>query len=186
MDYDWKKIVEPVMQLYTEATDGSHIEHKESAMVWHYEDADYNFGSCQAKELHDHLDNVLANEPVVVKRGNNIVEVKPQGISKGIAVEKLISEMQSRGKSPDFVLCIGDDRSDEDMFASIGRSADGKPSLADTAKVYACTVCQKPSLATYYLDDSSEVVRMLNGLAKLSDGPKSSSQLEEQTFKVTV
>jgi len=26
----------------------------------------------------DHLENVLANDPVVVKRGQNIVEVKPQ------------------------------------------------------------------------------------------------------------
>jgi len=66
------------MQLYTETTDGSYIENKESAIVWHHQDADPDFGSCQAKELLDHLENVLANEPVVVSRGHNIVEVKPQ------------------------------------------------------------------------------------------------------------
>lgn len=75
---DWIKIVEPIMTLYTEATDGSYIETKESALVWHHQDADPDFGSCQAKELLDHLDTVLANEPAVVKRGQNIVEVKPQ------------------------------------------------------------------------------------------------------------
>ena len=32
----------------------------------------------QAKELLDHLESVLANEPVVVKSGHHIVEVKPQ------------------------------------------------------------------------------------------------------------
>lgn len=78
MDFDWKRIADPVMQLYTEATDGSYIEPKESALVWHYQDADPDFGSCQAMELLDHLENVLANEPVEVKRGNHIVEVKPQ------------------------------------------------------------------------------------------------------------
>lgn len=66
------------MRLYTEATDGSCIEQKESALVWHHQDADSDFGSCQAKELLDHLENVLANEPAVVKRGQHIVEVKPQ------------------------------------------------------------------------------------------------------------
>lgn len=66
------------MTSYTETTDGSYIEAKESALVWHHQDADPDFGSCQAKELLDHLENVLANEPVVVKRGQHIVEVKPQ------------------------------------------------------------------------------------------------------------
>lgn len=77
-DFDWKRIAEPVMRLYTETTDGSYIESKESAMVWHHQDADPYFGSCQANELLDHLESVLANEPVVVKSGQNIVEVKPQ------------------------------------------------------------------------------------------------------------
>lgn len=77
-DLDWKKMVEPVMQLYTESTDGSNIEVKESALVWHHQDADPDFGSCQAKELLDHLESVLANEPAAVTRGQHIVEVKPQ------------------------------------------------------------------------------------------------------------
>jgi len=66
------------MQLYTESTDGSNIEVKESALVWHHQDADPDFGSCQAKELLDHLESVLANEPAAVTRGQHIVEVKPQ------------------------------------------------------------------------------------------------------------
>lgn len=76
-DFEWKKIVRPIMELYAESTDGSSIEYKESALVWHYQDSDHDFGACQAKELLDHLENVLANEPVVVKRGKHIVEVKP-------------------------------------------------------------------------------------------------------------
>lgn len=66
------------MKLYTETTDGSAIETKESGLVWNYQYADPDFGSCQAKELLDHLESVLANEPVTVKSGQNIVEVKPQ------------------------------------------------------------------------------------------------------------
>ncbi|KAL7164837.1 hypothetical protein ACSBR2_040683 [Camellia fascicularis] len=77
-DFYWKQIAEPVMKLYTETTDGSYIDAKESALVWNYQYADPDFGSCQAKELLDHLESVLANEPVSVKSGQHIVEVKPQ------------------------------------------------------------------------------------------------------------
>lgn len=66
------------MELYKEATDGSSIEIKDSGVVWHHQDADPDFGACQANELLVHLENVLANEPALVKRGRNIVEVKPQ------------------------------------------------------------------------------------------------------------
>lgn len=84
----WKQIAEPVMKLYTETTDGSTIDNKETALVWCYEDADPDFGSCQAKELLDHLESVLANEPVSVKSGPNNVEVKPQVINMFISVEQ--------------------------------------------------------------------------------------------------
>lgn len=85
-DCSWKQIAEPVMQLYTETTDGSTIEDKETSLVWSYEDADPDFGSCQAKELLDHLESVLANEPVSVKSGQHLVEVKPQVCVLGSAL----------------------------------------------------------------------------------------------------
>ncbi|CAM8938738.1 unnamed protein product [Rhodiola kirilowii] len=164
LDFDWKRIAEPVMELYAEATDGSYIEHKESALVWQHLEADYFLGSCQAKELLDHLESVLANEPVVVKRGQHIVEVIPQGISKGMVVSKVMSKMQSRGTPPDFILCIGDDRSDEDMFETVASSVSNAV-LPASAQVFACTVGQKPSKAKYYLDDTGEVMRLLHSLA---------------------
>ncbi|WJX16785.1 Alpha,alpha-trehalose-phosphate synthase [UDP-forming] 6 [Trifolium repens] len=166
-DCSWKQIAVPVMKLYTETTDGSTIEDKETALVWCYEDADPDFGSCQAKELLDHLESVLANEPVTVKSGQNYVEVKPQGVSKGLVATRLFSSMQETGMSPDFVLCIGDDRSDEDMFEVITSSMNGP--IAPKAEVFACTVCRKPSKAKYYLDDTAEIVRLIQGLACVSD-----------------
>ncbi|KAK4257621.1 hypothetical protein QN277_007184 [Acacia crassicarpa] len=168
MDFEWKKVVEPIMAHYTEATDGSFIEAKESAMVWHHQEADPHFGSFQEKELLDHLESVLANEPVVVKRGQHIVEVKPQGVSKGVVVENLISTMLSMGKRPDFLLCMGDDRSDEDMFGSLAGSVSDPLTLRAIPHVYACTVGQKPSMANYYLEDTVEVIKLLQGLASAS------------------
>lgn len=40
------------IQVYTESTDGSYLDVKESALVWHYKDADPDFGRWQAKVLH--------------------------------------------------------------------------------------------------------------------------------------
>jgi trehalose 6-phosphate synthase/phosphatase len=177
LEFEWKEIVEPVMQQYTESTDGSYIEWKESAMVWHHRDADPDFGAWQAKELQDHLESVLANQPVSVKSGAHIVEVKPQGVSKGVVVEELLAMMALKDAAPDLVLCVGDDRSDEDMFESIA-TVTGRSGLAE---VFACTVGQKPSKAKYYLDDIAEVIKLLQGLAAASDPAGSPSTLSSAT-----
>ncbi|KAG8652536.1 probable alpha,alpha-trehalose-phosphate synthase [UDP-forming] 9 [Manihot esculenta] len=177
-DFDWKKIALPVMKSYTEATDGSYIETKESALVWNHQYADPVFGSCQAKELLDHLETVLANEPVVVKRGQHIVEVKPQGVTKGLVAEKVLYAMVTSGKSPDFVMCIGDDRSDEDMFESISRKGSSW-SFNSAPEIFACTVGQKPSKARYYLDDTVDVLALLQGLAAASSSkPRGSEEVQ--------
>ncbi|KAH0654576.1 hypothetical protein KY289_032254 [Solanum tuberosum] len=172
-DFGWMQLAEPVMQSYTDATDGSCIERKESAIVWQYRDADSGFGFSQAKEMLDHLESVLANEPVAVKSGQHIVEVKPQGVTKGLVAEKVFTSLAVKGKLADFVLCIGDDRSDEDMFEIIG-DALSRNIISYDAKVFACTVGQKPSKAKYYLDDTSEVVLMLDSLADATDTPVTS------------
>ncbi len=39
--------------------------------------------AAQAKELLDHLEGVLSNKPVELVTGNQAVEIKPQGVSKG-------------------------------------------------------------------------------------------------------
>lgn len=93
-----------------------------------------------------------------------------QGVSKGIVAKRLLSTMQERGMLPDFVLCIGDDRSDEDMFEAITSSMAGS-SIAPRAEVFACTVGRKPSKAKYYLDDTGEIVRLMQGLASVSEQP---------------
>jgi len=81
-----------------------------------------------------------------------------QGVSKGVVVEKILLMMErDHGSLPDMVLCVGDDRSDEDMFASI----ESLMSLAPSAEVFTCIVGQKSSKAKYYLDDVVEVIKML-------------------------
>ena len=83
-----------------------------------------------------------------------------------MVTKRLLASMASRGTPPDFVLCIGDDKSDEDMFESIADAV-----VAPSAEVFACTVGRKPSKAKYYLEDIGDVIYMLHGLAKASQQP---------------
>lgn len=104
-----------------------------------------------------------------VKGSNNIRSgLHVQGVSKGTVAERLLETMQQRRMLPDFVLCIGDDRSDEDMFEVITNAREG-PWLSPVAEVFACTVGQKPSKAKYYLEDAPEILRMLQALANVSE-----------------
>lgn len=43
--------------------------------------------------------------------GQTIVEVKPLGVSKGKVVERILHDAASGSEPPDFILCIGNDRS---------------------------------------------------------------------------
>ncbi|OEL15234.1 putative alpha,alpha-trehalose-phosphate synthase [UDP-forming] 8 [Dichanthelium oligosanthes] len=167
----WDVVAERAMMCYTEATHGSYIEMKETAMAWHYQNADPVFGPCQAKELHDHLVSVLADEPAYVAIADQIVEVTPQGVNKGLAVDGLLAAMARRGELPDFVACVGDGESDEDMFAALARakrSAGGAPLLPADASVFACTVGKKPSEASFYVDEPEDVVALLRAIALIS------------------
>jgi trehalose 6-phosphate synthase/phosphatase len=94
-----------------------------------------------------------------------------QGVTKGLVAEKVLLNMVNGGNPPDFVMCIGDDRSDEDMFESI-LSTVSCPSLPAAPDIFACTVGRKPSKAKYFLDDTSDVVRLLQGLAASSNPTK--------------
>ena len=85
-----------------------------------------------------------------------------------MVAEKIFTTMAKSGRQADFVLCIGDDRSDEEMFEIIS-SAICSGVLPSNSSVFACTVGQKSSKAKYYLDDPAEVVIMLEALAEASD-----------------
>ena len=93
---------------------------------------------------------------------------KLQGVSKGSTVDKLLRSLVNIGKTPDFVMCIGDDRSDEDMFESIDSITSSAKLFPAAPQVFSCTVGQKPSKAKYYVNDISGVIRLLQSIAAIS------------------
>ena len=115
IDMGWQKEVMEVFGHYTERTQGSWIERKRVALTWHYRQADPDFGAWQAKECKKTLENTVAKKwEVEVMAGKANLEVRPQFVNKGYIAARLIQEYgTSAGEPPEFVLCLGDDATDE-------------------------------------------------------------------------
>lgn len=76
---------------------------------------------------------------------------------------KVFASLAENGKKTDFVLGIGNDRSDEDLFVAIGEAVK-KGQITNDNSVFACTVGQKPSSAEYYFDEAIDVITLLEKL----------------------
>lgn len=113
VDVSWKELILPQLEQIADLTPGSHIEEKQSALVWHYRSADPEFGLWQARRLLVELTELSASLPVSVHHGKMIVEVASQQVNKGRAMQALIHSLGS-----EVALAAGDDQTDESMFSS--------------------------------------------------------------------
>ena len=115
---DWKGEVRPILELYVDRTPGSFVEEKEFSLAWHYRKAEHRLGDMRARELANDLLNLTANLNLQVLEGSKVVEVKNAGVNKGRAALQWISK-----KPWDFILAIGDDLTDEDVFKVLPATA---------------------------------------------------------------
>ncbi|HEY1085351.1 MAG TPA: bifunctional alpha,alpha-trehalose-phosphate synthase (UDP-forming)/trehalose-phosphatase [Candidatus Saccharimonadales bacterium] len=109
-----KKELTPILKQYTARTSGSAIEEKDSSTVWHYRNVVPELAYNRAKELTRDILSILKTDSIGVFTGNKILEVRPKSIDKGKAVTELVEKHK-----PDFILCAGDDYTDEDMFGTL-------------------------------------------------------------------
>ena len=145
---DWKRELLPVLELYVARTAGSFIEEKEYSLVWHYRRADADLGAVRARELLNHLAFITANTDLQVMEGNKVLEIKNAGINKGAAATRWLSYY-----NPDFVLALGDDRTDEDTFRAL-------PAEAFTVRVGSAP----HSSARFHVASPTEVRQLLRKL----------------------
>lgn len=69
-----------------------------------------------------------------------------QGASKGNAVDRILKKLADEGNAPDFVLCIGDDRSDEDMFTAMEHVTFSPHLPAEVCPQTPCSQIKPPTL----------------------------------------
>lgn len=111
----WKVDFMPLFEDYVDRTPGTFIEEKDYSIVWHYRQADPEFGKMRSHELHSHLDFMISNRDLKVMEGNKVLELKHASTNKGLSAASMLNN-----KNYDFILALGDDHTDEDLFKAIG------------------------------------------------------------------
>ena len=156
-DTSWRKICTNIIGPYTDRCEGSTLEIKESSIVWQYSECDQELGKAFASVITSELQVALKNKEVKIINGKGFVEVITLGIDKGYFVSYIIKEKIRQKKAPDFILCIGDDASDEKMFKFLNKKKKEIKGFNHAANLISITVGKKPSEAQYYVNNTKEV-----------------------------
>ncbi|MBL0741566.1 bifunctional alpha,alpha-trehalose-phosphate synthase (UDP-forming)/trehalose-phosphatase [Chryseolinea lacunae] len=114
LDQSWKPLIRPTLELFAARSLGSFVEEKDHTLAWHYRNVDPELGFIRSRELVDTLYHLVRNAQLQVIDGNKVIEVRMAGVDKGVAARNLILEHPSN-----FILAIGDDKTDEDMFKAL-------------------------------------------------------------------
>lgn len=144
---DWMDQVLPILDLYVTRVPGSLVERKEFSAAWHYRAADPVLAAARGAELRETLAKLTANLDASVTFGNKVIEVRTDHIDKGRGALRWLARNHW-----DFVLEIGDDRTDEDGFAVLPEGA------------FAIKVGMGPSHAERYVRSVREVRSLLREL----------------------
>ncbi|KAH8741256.1 trehalose-6-phosphate synthase domain-containing protein [Cryptosporidium ryanae] len=179
---DWKNITLQLMEQYVLRTQGSYIENKGTAIIFQYKFCEPYFGSWQAKELYNYLVELLVKYPVNIITGFDFVEVRLNGINKGVAVKYILDEIALNKQSNiEMILCIGDDRTDEDMFSVVNQyssRAKGSQTLINGQShckdldnsthednIFTVVIGKHNSIANHFLHSTEEVSYIIQTLS---------------------
>ncbi len=145
----WKAKVQPVLEHFIEDCPGAFVEEKDFSLAWHYRNMEQEAGMAASRALIGELEKTIGDLGLRVTDGKKVVEVKCGDIHKGKGTEYLTDKVHY-----DFILSIGDDKTDEDMFAALA----GKP------EAFTIKVGKGETLARYRLTSVREVIVLLNEL----------------------
>lgn len=148
----WVPTALRIMEDFAARTPGSLVERKAHGASWHHRTAAAGFGAHQAKRLAMELGAALASRPASILVGHKVIEVRAVEANKGRLVRWLV-EREGLFDGDPAVVVLGDDRTDEDMFAAA-------PTGAVTVKVGA-----GPTAANHRLHAQADVLPLLRRLA---------------------
>ncbi|MFV0471781.1 MAG: bifunctional alpha,alpha-trehalose-phosphate synthase (UDP-forming)/trehalose-phosphatase [Paludibacteraceae bacterium] len=111
---EWDEEIINIISHTIEKTPRSTLEVKDASLVWHYRNVDVWLAELREKQLINALIGPCSHLNLQIVPGNKIVEVKPPEFTKGSEVNRRLHK-----QNYDFVLAIGDDTTDEDMFRAL-------------------------------------------------------------------
>lgn len=113
VDTKWKRLLLPVLEKYAALAPGAEVEVKPHSLVWHYRAASPYYAQKYAVTIKRVLKPVLKKYGLELLQGNKVLEIKNPKVSKGAAAERWLKRRHG------FVLAIGDDTTDEDLFKAL-------------------------------------------------------------------
>lgn len=116
----WKDMTLEILESFCKRTFGAFIEENPNSIVFNYRNCEESFGDFQANELKLYMKQTFTVVPMDIIDGKKIIEFRPMGVSKGYSTHKLISKY-----TPDFILCAGDDKTDEESFEQVNKEKNG-------------------------------------------------------------
>ena len=114
----WDPEILSILNKFVEKTPRSSLEIKKTALVWHYRKVDGWLASMRVQQLIESLVTPCTRNHLQIMKGNKIVEIKHPDFTKGSEVLRLLKEREY-----DFILAMGDDITDEDMFIALPPNA---------------------------------------------------------------
>lgn len=173
----WRGPAKEIILGYVERTDGSQIVEKESSVSFMFRDADPDYGSLQAKELTSQLEIVLMHfmDECEISSGLGYIEVKQRGIDKGTTIYKVLERINLWKGPADFVVAVGDDAADEEMFLMLQElKRESYPFTVPSDKLVSitCTIGRKPSEANYYAQDWQRLTMLLKFVCSWTDSSR--------------
>lgn len=147
---EWREPVHQVLRRFAERTPGAQVEEKSAGLAWHYRRVPRDLAEWQVNELRLHLAHVLVDQPAEVLDGDQVVEVRPTGVHKGLVVEAVVASAPPET----LIVALGDDHTDEQMFAALPPNG------------LAIAVGPRPVSAHLRLPDSSNVRHLLEDIIR--------------------
>lgn len=111
---EWDQEIVDIIQHTIDKTPRSKMEVKDTTLVWHYRKVDVWLAELRAQQLINALIGPCARLNLQIVPGNKVVEIKSSDFNKGSEVLRRMAQQEF-----DFVLAIGDDTTDEDMFRAL-------------------------------------------------------------------
>ncbi|HZI79132.1 MAG TPA: bifunctional alpha,alpha-trehalose-phosphate synthase (UDP-forming)/trehalose-phosphatase [Vicinamibacterales bacterium] len=112
---DWMPGIRKRMEGFVALAPGARIEEKSASLAWHYRMVEPGTGEAQAAALRRELERLVAGRPFEVIEGHKVIEVRQAAVDKGSVVREVVA----RAPEGALIVAIGDDRTDEDMFAAL-------------------------------------------------------------------
>ena len=138
----------PVFEAFTDRTPGTFIEKKKTSLVWHFRKTDPELASERVVELKTVLSSLASDELQITDIVNGI-EVSKGIFNKGNSVVDFLSKTKY-----DFVLCAGDDVTDESMFSKLAKNN------------ISIKIGRKKTKANYFVDSPNQLLSILENLIK--------------------